>query len=271
MSGVENYLLEKKGVVLKLKNIFESNFQKYENPSQYDTLHESYQDDLMYIMEHAENIQAPIIDLACGTGRLTIPMSKQGLHVIGVDLHEGMLNRARKKAIDDDLQIQFEQQDCTELNLDTKSPLIFMTGNSFQHFLTNESQDKLLQSVSRHLESGGEFIFDTRNPILAELCVDYIIETVETMNGQKKLEKNTETYNHSTQILHCVTETLWKKDEETFHTEKESISLRYTYPVELKRLLEAHGFELVHLYGSWKKLEFTKDSPQMIVHCRKRG
>lgn len=93
-----------------MKNIFESNFQKYENPAQYDTLHESYQDDLIYIMEHAQEIHSPIIDLACGTGRLTIPMSKQGLHVIGVDLHEGMLNRARKKAIDDDLQIQFEQR-----------------------------------------------------------------------------------------------------------------------------------------------------------------
>lgn len=254
-----------------MNNIFESNFQKYENPAQYDTLHESYQDDLIYIMEHAQEIHSPIIDLACGTGRLTIPMSKQGLHVIGVDLHEGMLNRARKKAIDDDLQIQFEQQDCTELNLDTKSPLIFMTGNSFQHFLTNESQDKLLQSVSRHLESGGEFIFDTRNPVLTELSIDDVRETVEVINGERKEVNHTETYNHSTQILHCVTQTTWEKDKETFHTDKESISLRYTYPMELKRLLEAHEFELVQLYGTWKKLEFTKDSPQMIVHCRKRG
>lgn len=163
------------------------------------------------------------------------------------------------------------KEDCTELNLDTKSPLIFMTGNSFQHFLTNESQDKLLQSVSRHLEAGGEFIFDTRNPVLAELSIVDVSETVEVVNGKRKEVNHIETYNHSTQILHCVTETLWKKDEETFHTEKESISLRYTYPVELKRLLEAHEFELVQLYGTWKKLEFTKDSPQMIVHCRKRG
>ncbi|MEN0641903.1 class I SAM-dependent methyltransferase [Alkalicoccobacillus gibsonii] len=254
-----------------MKNIFESNFQKYENPAQYDTLHESYQDDLIYIIEQAQEIHLSIIDLACGTGRLTIPMSKQGLHVIGVDLHEGMLNRARKKATVDNLQIQFEQQDCTELKLNMKSPLIFMTGNSFQHFLTNESQDKLLQSVSRHLEPGGEFVFDTRNPVLAELSIDDVSETVEVIYGKRKEVNHSETYNHSTQILHCVTETVLKEDEETLHTEKESISLRYTYPMELKRLLEAHEFELVHLYGTWKKLVFTKDSPQMIVHCRKRG
>ncbi|MFK3937491.1 class I SAM-dependent methyltransferase [Alkalihalobacillus sp. NPDC078783] len=252
-----------------MKSIFESNLQKYEDPTQYDALHESYQDDLIYVMEYASKIQSPIIDLACGTGRLTIPLSKQGLHVIGVDLHEGMLNRARKKAMDADLQIQFEQQDCTELDLQVKSPLIFMTGNSFQHFLTNESQDALLRSISRHVEVGGEFIFDTRNPILAELSVDDVSETVETMNGKKKVGNHTETYNHFTQILHCVTETSWKKDEETLHSEKESISLRYTYPMELNRLLEAHGFEQLHLYGTWKKDTFTKDSPQMIVHCRK--
>ncbi|MEK4563408.1 class I SAM-dependent methyltransferase [Alkalihalobacillus sp. FSL R5-0424] len=254
-----------------MKDIFESNLQKYEDPTQYDALHELYQDDLLYIVEHALEIQSPIIDLACGTGRVTIPLSKQGLHVIGVDLHEGMLNRARKKAADAHLQIRFEQQDCTELDLQIKSPLIYMTGNSFQHFLTNESQDALLQSVGRHLEAGGEFIFDTRNPILVELSVVDLSETVEVINGKRKEEKHTETYDHSTQVLHCVTEKIWKEEGVTLGTEKESISLRYTYPMELKRLLEAHGFGQVHLFGTWKKGAFAEDSPQMIVHCRKGG
>ena len=44
-----------------------------------------------------------------------------------------------------------------------------MTGNSFQHFLTNESQDALFASVKRHLNPKGELVFDTRNPILHEL------------------------------------------------------------------------------------------------------
>jgi hypothetical protein len=46
-----------------------------------------------------------------------------------------------------------------------------MTGNSFQHFLTNDSQNKLLRSVYSHLDGEGVFIFNTRFPVLSELAV----------------------------------------------------------------------------------------------------
>jgi len=252
-----------------MKEIFETNFEKYEDPVKYDEMYDGFQDDLFYILEHARGIENPIIELACGTGRLTIPMAKSGMNMVGIDLHEGMLNRAKQKAAQENLTIIFEKQDCTELELNIKSPLIFMTGNSFQHFLTNESQDALLQSVKRHLWPNGEFIFDTRNPILAELSVveEYQDSYVNSEN-QTIVERHREKYDHKKQILNCETNMEIIENEQVIQTKTDSISLRYIFPMELYRLLNSQGFELINLYGSWKRDAFTKDSISIVVHCR---
>ncbi|WP_409271620.1 class I SAM-dependent methyltransferase [Neobacillus sp. SCS-31] len=250
-------------------NCFENNLEKYEDPLKYDELYNDYKEDLNYILECVKQETSPIIELACGTGRVTIPMAKRGLKMIGVDIHAGMLNLAKQKAEKENLNIHFEQQDCTKLNLPIKAPLIFMTGNSFQHFLTNDSQNELFQSVKSHLQPNGEFIFDTRNPILAELAiVEESEERYTNSHDQLVIEKHRETYHHHTQILHCTTTYDVVKDGQIIESKQDSISLRYTFPMELERILEEHGFELVQLYGSWKKDAYTKDSVSMIVHCR---
>lgn len=247
----------------------EENLEKYNDPAGYDALYNEYVQDLAYIEEVAATINGPTLELACGTGRLTLPMAKKGYDMVGVDLHAGMLEHARQKAQEAGLDISFYRQDCTELNLELKSPLIFMTGNSFQHFLTNESQDALFVSVKRHLQPNGHFIFDTRNPILSELAEVYEHTTQKSdHSGIVQMEMETEEYNPLTQILHCTTVMETVEKGEVAHVEKSSISIRYTYPQELFRLIELHGFDLIALYGDWSKSEFTKDSPSMVVHCR---
>ncbi|MGE7925307.1 class I SAM-dependent methyltransferase [Viridibacillus arvi] len=250
-------------------DIFEKNLEKYTDPVKYDELYNHYQEDLAIILECAQDSNQPIIELACGTGRLTIPMARKGFRMYGIDIHTGMLNHAKRKGETENLNIQFMQQDCTKLNLPINSPLIYMTGNSFQHFLTNESQDDLFTSVKKHLQSKGSFIFDTRNPILKELAT--VEETVErnTINNKQIVnEKHLEVYDHNTQILHCTSTSEIIENGTLIITNKDSILLRYTFPLELERLLKSNGFGLVELYGSWKKTRFNKDSVSMVVHCR---
>ncbi len=249
-------------------DVFEENLEKYADPLKYDELYNNYKEDLDFIQKSAGMTTQPIIELACGTGRLTIPMAEKGYTLYGVDLHQGMLNLAIQKAKASDVHIHFSKQDCTQLDLPIKSPLIFMVGNSFQHFLTNQSQSALLKSVASHLLPNGEFIFDTRNPILKELAViDEIEETHTNRMNQVVTEKHREVYNHQTQILECTTVQETNVNN-VISTYKDSISLRYTYPMEIRRLLSEHNFELVAMYGSWKNAPFTKDSESMIIHCR---
>lgn len=243
---------------------FEHNLQKYNDPTEYDNLYANYQDDLHYIQDYIGTKKEPIIELACGTGRIAIPLAARGIPVFGVDLHEGMIQHAIEKASKRGVQIQFSLQDCTQLQLPITTNFIYMTGNSFQHFLTNESQNALLQSVKKHLQPGGEFLFDTRNAILNVLsAIDEYKEQTITSNGENRKTFHREEYNPVTQILTC--RAVHQQGQQTF---EDAILLRYTYPMEMTRLLQQNGFELKHLYGSWQRSEFHALSPSMVVHAR---
>lgn len=246
------------------QNEFRGNLEKYNDPIEYDKLHENYNVDLRFIENLLSKNNVTIIELACGTGRLAIPLAKQGHEVYAVDIHEGMLQQAIEKAKKENVDVHFTVQDCTQLHLPITSNFIYMTGNSFQHFLSNESQNALFQSVKKHLHPGGEFVFDTRNAILSELSiVDEYEGSLVNSKGETQTIQHHEEYDPITQILTC--RSINKLDHSTF---EDSILLRYTYPMELKRLLEQNGFDLLHLYGSWNKSDFTKDSLSMIVHAQ---
>ncbi|PCD85092.1 SAM-dependent methyltransferase [Lysinibacillus fusiformis] len=243
---------------------FENNLQTYNNPSDYDALYANYQDDLHYIQRYLGTKKDPIIELACGTGRIAIPLATHGIPVFGIDLHEGMIQHAIEKAQKQDVEVQFIVQDCTQLQLPIITKFMYMTGNSFQHFLTNDSQNALLQSVKKHLQPGGEFLFDTRNAILNELSViDEYEEQTVTSNGEQRITFHREEYNPVTQILTCHA-----VHQQGGITYEDSILLRYTYPLEMMRLLQQNGFELIHLYGTWQKHEYHAQSPSMIIYVR---
>lgn len=181
-----------------------------------------------------------------------------------------MLDLAKSKSREKNLPIKWSRQDCTQLSLGIESNMIFMTGNSFQHFLTNESQDALLKSVWIHLNDGGVFIFNTRFPILKELAeIDAFKETYTDSHGRTITEYTTETYNALTQILHCSTTRKIRGGETDPSQETDSISLRYVYPLEMERLLKQNGYEIVEAYSSWKKDKITESSSEMVYVCRK--
>ena len=114
------------------------NLEIYNDSLQYDRQYDGYDADTRFILGHLPPPGSAVIDLACGTGRISLPVAEAGYEVTGVDLHEGMLERAREKAAEQGLSVRFLKQDCRALDLPVTAPLIVMAGNSFQHFLTNE-------------------------------------------------------------------------------------------------------------------------------------
>lgn len=183
-----------------------------------------------------------------------------------------MLQKAKKKTLDKGLEITWVEQDCSRLSLDLKSPFIYMTGNSFQHFLANNSQRMLLKAVYQHLTPGGIFIFGTRFPSLIELLssdgkVEYEGSSYDALNRRVD-SYSFEEYDPITQIQHC-TSVRRINDSTGPIEEKESISLRYVFPQEMKQLLEASGFKIVRVYGSWNKEELSTKSGEMICICER--
>lgn len=253
------------------QKIFKSNMEKYSDPEFYDLQFENYMRDFPLLLEWASRQGGPIIDLACGTGRVTIPLAEYGYEMIGVDLNDGMLARAKEKTNGNHLVIDWVLQDCTALSLHIHSPFIYMTGNSFQHFLTNDSQDKLLQTVYRHLNDGGIFIFGTRFPKLNEfLSQGPLVESYVDQRNRRVTEHICKSYNPLTQVL-LSESTREIFTEQGVFVERDNISLRYVFPQEMERIIQSNGFTVSDAYGSWDKEPLCDSSNEMIYVCKKQG
>ncbi len=101
-----------------------------------------------------------VVDLACGTGSLTLELAKVGLDVIGVDSSCDMLSVARNKALEYDKNIFFICQKMQDLDLGQKVDTIICTLDSINHLERKEDVQKTFEKVSKNLKKGAYFIFD---------------------------------------------------------------------------------------------------------------
>ncbi|SHF82017.1 class I SAM-dependent methyltransferase [Ornithinibacillus halophilus] len=251
-----------------------TNTEEYDDPIIYDKENNGYRPELPFLLKWASKMKGTIIDLACGTGRLTIPMAESGYHLIGVDIHRGMLNEAKEKARIQNVSVKWIEQDGTNLELNVKSNFIFTVGNSFQHFLTNVDQDKLLSSVHKHLDNDGIFIFGTRFPSAEELLqppTEEYWRTYIDKESNATVELFTiSNYDALEQVQHYTTIRKYKNiDGELFKEKRTKISLRYVFPKEMERLLQSNGFEIVDIYSDWNETPVTNNSYEMVYVCKK--
>jgi SAM-dependent methyltransferase len=100
-----------------------------------------------------------VLDLACGTGGPTLELVKRGYSVVGLDLHEEMLEVAREKAEKQKLSVEFIQGDAKKLNFNEEFDAITMFFSSICYF-DEEAIKELFNSVSKALKEGGVFIAD---------------------------------------------------------------------------------------------------------------
>ncbi|QKS73043.1 methyltransferase domain-containing protein [Paenalkalicoccus suaedae] len=249
-----------------------TNTEEYDNPELYDKENDAYTPEFALLQKWAERCEGPIVDLACGTGRLTLPLAKRGYDIIGVDSHARMLDAARKKAEALGVEVDWQEQDATKLRLGSKSSFIYCVGNSFQHFLTNEDQDGLLFSVHTHLEAGGVFVFGTRFPSAEELLQPPVEEYWRSYSdGNLEVDLSTVSrYDALDQLQHYTTIRKYKNTDGQVVDEKTTnIQLRYVFPKEMERLLEGHGFEIEAVYGDWQETPATGESAEMVYLCRR--
>ena len=107
---------------------------------------------------------ARILELCCGTGRLTLPIAKDGYDISGVDNTSSMLEQAKVKASEAGLEVEFIEADIRTLELPEKYDLIFIPFNSIHHLYKNEDLFKAFNVVKNHLKEGGLFLLDCFNP-----------------------------------------------------------------------------------------------------------
>ncbi|WP_373232203.1 class I SAM-dependent methyltransferase [Cohnella sp.] len=142
----------------------------YRNTAQLYDLDEReiVKDDISFYMDFANKAGGEILEVACGTGRVTIPLARAGYDITGVDLSSDMLSRLRAKLEQEPIavrkRVDLYQADMTEFQLDRLFPLLIIPFRSFQ-LLTEELQpEKCLNRISSHLTDEGIFIVTAFKP-----------------------------------------------------------------------------------------------------------
>ena len=86
--------------------------------------------------------------------------------------------------------------------------------------------------------------------------------------GNRIIEFHRDEYDSMTQILHCHTNRQIHQGDTLIAKEQDGISLRYSFPLEMERVLKDNGFEIIQVFGDWAKNELNAKSVSMVYVCK---
>lgn len=249
----------------------EDNLVEYADPEIYDLENNQFEPDGPFLLEMARKAGNPVLELGCGTGRLTIPMAQRGVDITGLDIVPGMLERARQKA--NDLPIQWVLADVRMYQLGHTFRLIFESGSVFGHLLTRPDQEAFLTRVREHLDDEGLFLFGSwfpRPDMLEDVEVEKEWFTTQHPDGREIRVSGTEYYDAVRQVKVETAYRRWKDADGRDVVKVAPLSLKINFPQELEALLHYNGFTVIERYGDNDASPLTNDSRLLIYVCRKR-
>ena len=237
----------------------------------YDALTENvdYRKKADYLCEmfsRFSHVPETVLDLACGTGSLTLELRKRGFDIFGVDASAEMLMQAQSKSADAGENIMFIRQRMQQLELWGSVDTCICTLDSLSHLQGADELDKTLDRLSLYIEKGGLFIFDVNTPF----------------KHKNILGNNTFVYD--TDKVYLVWQNSYRERDCSVKLEldffipnngvytRESESFReFAYPTDtIIALLQKHGFRVEGMFDDFS-FEQPKDTSQRITYAARKN
>lgn len=239
----------------------------YDDSIFYDLVHGDFAppETLAFYEDKIARFGSPVLELACGTGAYLIPLAEKGVEVVGIDISDEMLSRAREKAAVRNVSLDLRKGDIRDFELNQKFPLILLLGNSLQHLLTREDVEKCFAAVKRHLAPNGRFIVEVFNPsvnILSRKPDENVLDSEYETEEGKLILTGKVNYDAATQINHIT----WiYQNAVTGNSKQFSFAMRQFFPQEFDALLHYNNFQIEQKFGNRDGSPFESNSPRQIV------
>lgn len=208
-----------------------------------------------------------IVDLGCGTGNIAIPLSRNGYHLIGLDLSEEMLAIAYDKMQESNITFPLINQNMKEFQLPNQVDLIISYCDSLNYLAGIEEIKETFRKVYDNLKDNGFFIFDMHTPYkIKEVFKDNTFAWNDKEISVIWLPEVDET---NLIVEHDLT--FFVQAEDNYYEKFNEIHRQQTYTMDtVKRVLEETGFELLETFADFQMVLVGETSERVFYVCRKR-
>ena len=218
------------------------------------------------LLEQAGVRPSVVLDLACGTGSLSVELARRGYTVIGADRSEDMLTQAYDKAADcPGIRPFFICQAMEELELPEPVDWTVSCLDAVNYLTEAGAVQETFRRVYENLNPGGVFTFDVNTP-----------EKLRAMDGQIFLDENDDTYcvwraefDETENICYYGMDLFQRRGRRWDRSFEEHAEYAWTAQ-QLTQMLEQAGFQNIQIYGAWR-LEPPADGEQRLIFFAGRG
>lgn len=234
--------------------------------------------DIPFYLEIASQCQPPFLELACGTGRLLIPLAQAGFEVYGLDISANMLAVCRQAVQQHHLtkQIHLHLADMVSFDLPNKHfGLVIIALRSFMHLLTQSEQRGCLQRTYEHLCSGGYFLLNVIAPDPHKLTqppseVFVTRREFDLPNGHHVVrQERLVEHNTVTQVRHFEFKfTEYDRAGELVRERRIPLRMRYLFRSELQELLETIGFQIIDTFRDYNRNPYDGTGETIVLARR---
>ena len=237
--------------------------------SSYDLLYADLVEDIPFWVEESHKCDGKILEVGCGTGRVTIPIAKSKTDITGIDISAAMLEGLTEKSLRSDLEINTHLMDMRKVDLEVFFDLIIIPYRGFQHLLTSKDQEKSLFSIRKRLNKRGRLIINIFPPNIEMFDqsshIFYETRNVELDGKHQELH-----IRHRAQIdietQQIDIDLLMRHQDESIICKEQyfRFTLSYLYQKEAEYLFRNCGYKIIDLYGNYDRGSYQPESSDMI-------
>lgn len=210
-----------------------------------------------------------VLDLGCGTGKMTRLLADAGYDMIGVDYSEEMLEIARERQDEQNRDdILYLMQDMREFELYGTVRAVISICDSINYILEEDDLRHVFELVNNYLDPKGVFIFDLNT-----------VYKYRELLGENTISENREessfiwdNYFYEDEMVNEYDLTLFIREKDNLYRKYEELHYQKAYELEqVKRLLEEAGMEFVAAYDAFTHEPVREDSERIYIIARESG
>jgi SAM-dependent methyltransferase len=226
--------------------------------------------DIGFYVEEASKVRGKVLELMCGTGRVSVPLLEAGVDLTCVDASKGMLARLEEKMRARKLKARVVRADVRHLDLQEEEfDLALIPFHSFSELVSQRDQELTLKATQGCLKEGGRLICPLHNPDIRTRSADGALRlngSFPTADGGLLVVSGFETLAEVSGVVNRIQ--LYEFFDASNNLRAKRI-LRMRFALidrgGFAELADAAGFVPVELYGDYDRGEYLKDSSPFMI------